>query len=313
MLEQVGRQRALHGTPYAFLHFDLQHAGQGEGAHAYGYGLYVTSSLEVARSYAGLDAGGMVPALYRIKGVRTRRGEPEQKAADLVYQMGVAKALAFARSMLSDARQGQEYTQAKGVAHYQAIVDVVQSVSRKSEVQRCFGYVLEVGIPASACMLDWDVPRDCQSMFVMHRLGELCLPHETGEGFYRRLAREHGSMFHASQALLGKGIKGIRYRSSTSDRVVNHVVFSDRDVSIDWAVPDLAARLKEVEEEMLAMTNLGIDRADSRFVEAVRAADYFRRTISEREACGGRARSLLRDHDLDSDRCSSPEQPRFLG
>lgn len=43
--------RAFHGSPYDFEKFDLSKIGTGEGAQAYGYGLYFTESPDVARGY----------------------------------------------------------------------------------------------------------------------------------------------------------------------------------------------------------------------------------------------------------------------
>lgn len=43
--------KAMHSTPHTFDRFDLAHVGSGEGAQAYGYGLYFTTSEKVATWY----------------------------------------------------------------------------------------------------------------------------------------------------------------------------------------------------------------------------------------------------------------------
>lgn len=43
--------KAYHGTPYRFDEFDLEKIGTGEGAQAYGYGLYFAGEPDVARGY----------------------------------------------------------------------------------------------------------------------------------------------------------------------------------------------------------------------------------------------------------------------
>jgi hypothetical protein len=43
--------RAFHGSPYDFAKFDLSKIGTGEGAQAYGHGLYFAERPEVARQY----------------------------------------------------------------------------------------------------------------------------------------------------------------------------------------------------------------------------------------------------------------------
>jgi len=44
-------QAAWHGTPYTFDRFDISKIGSGEGAQAYGYGLYFAGKKEVAEHY----------------------------------------------------------------------------------------------------------------------------------------------------------------------------------------------------------------------------------------------------------------------
>ena len=44
-------ERAYHGSPHKFDRFSLDHLGTGEGAQAYGYGLYFAGKKEVAEFY----------------------------------------------------------------------------------------------------------------------------------------------------------------------------------------------------------------------------------------------------------------------
>jgi hypothetical protein len=48
----LGAIKAYHGSPHKFDKFDMSKIGSGEGAQAYGHGLYFAESPEVARSYA---------------------------------------------------------------------------------------------------------------------------------------------------------------------------------------------------------------------------------------------------------------------
>lgn len=50
-------QIAWHGSPYKFDKFDLSKIGTGEGAQAYGHGLYLAESPEVARDYQKVLSG----------------------------------------------------------------------------------------------------------------------------------------------------------------------------------------------------------------------------------------------------------------
>jgi hypothetical protein len=53
----IGAIKAFHGSPHKFDKFDMSKIGSGEGAQAYGHGLYFAESPEVAGMYAkGLQA-----------------------------------------------------------------------------------------------------------------------------------------------------------------------------------------------------------------------------------------------------------------
>ena len=53
-------QRAYHGSPHKFDKFSLDKIGTGEGAQAYGYGLYFASKKEIAEHYRRLLAASTV-------------------------------------------------------------------------------------------------------------------------------------------------------------------------------------------------------------------------------------------------------------
>ena len=48
----VGAIKAYHGSPHKFDKFDMSKLGSGEGAQAYGHGLYFADNVDVAKSYA---------------------------------------------------------------------------------------------------------------------------------------------------------------------------------------------------------------------------------------------------------------------
>ncbi len=61
---------AWHGSPHLFDEFSLQHIGSGEGAQAFGWGLYFTENEGVARDYATELA--LNPDQNTMEGVRVR-------------------------------------------------------------------------------------------------------------------------------------------------------------------------------------------------------------------------------------------------
>jgi hypothetical protein len=45
---------AYHGSPHKFSKFDMSKIGTGEGAQAYGHGLYLAENPKVAKEYANM-------------------------------------------------------------------------------------------------------------------------------------------------------------------------------------------------------------------------------------------------------------------
>ena len=61
--------RAYHGSPHDFDRFSMDKIGTGEGAQAYGHGLYFAESEDVARSYRDALAPGMGDGALRAIGI----------------------------------------------------------------------------------------------------------------------------------------------------------------------------------------------------------------------------------------------------
>jgi hypothetical protein len=55
----MGAIRVFHGSPHTFDKFDMSKIGTGEGAQAYGHGLYFAESPDVARGYQKNLSGGV--------------------------------------------------------------------------------------------------------------------------------------------------------------------------------------------------------------------------------------------------------------
>lgn len=81
---------AFHGSPHTFDKFDMSKIGTGEGAQAYGHGLYFAENPEVAQGYQTMLAGrsrtercGRVPQrLGRARYPLSRRRKPRGQLRD---------------------------------------------------------------------------------------------------------------------------------------------------------------------------------------------------------------------------------------
>lgn len=185
-----------HGSQHKFDRFDSSRIGTGEGAQAYGHGLYMAEAPDVAKQYQQQLAG------------------PSLDATEVSRQIQYAKAMA-ARTKDSKAKAGYEA----------AIKDLEQS----NGIQ---GALYKVDLPddAIARMLDWDKPLGQQSNQVQAFFSDHPRPPgpdtTLGEWLKPRIAE--GSMIE--QDLVQSGIPGIRYldglsRNSGGQATSNFVVF----------------------------------------------------------------------------------------
>jgi hypothetical protein len=219
---------AYHGSPYKFDRFDMNRIGSGEGAQAYGHGLYFAENPKVADSYRASNA--------------MASGNPEGYAAGIVGMMGSPeKGLAHLKSILPP--RGQ--TTFSGESHdmVKAAIHAIETGGYKA---RGAGSLYKVDIPdeAVAKMLDWDKPLSQQSESVRravadgmrrfkHRESDIqwATSQATGQQALQYLMPS-GNRSQASEVLHGLGIPGIRYLDGGSrgqgQGTSNFVVFDDK-------------------------------------------------------------------------------------
>ncbi len=204
---------AYHGSPYSFDRFDTSKIGTGEGAQAYGHGLYLADNEGVAQSYknAGPAANSQIDAINR-------------QMSQLAKQM----------DQYSSGQYGK-FNDPKGYelkAQYDALMD-----------QRTkLGHMYEVQINADpAHFLDWDKPISEQSPQLQDLLDQHGIarrenqPYITGQDVHDFLSPK-GDYAAGAQRLKDLGIPGIRYLDQGSrgagTGTSNHVIFDANTLSI---------------------------------------------------------------------------------
>lgn len=253
----MGAIRAYHGTPHDFDKFDLSKIGTGEGAQAYGHGLYFAEAEDTARAYQKALAPGMDDGALRAAGV------PDQDLRSMrqFTQSAVDPDIAL-RDWLS--WTGKQETP-----------DVRAAFMREWD-QRNPGHMYEVNINAEPDeFLDWDRPLSEQPESVRRALldeggvvpdfranpdiEEYMSPHINGEWegvtggeFHRILERmasddllppngpgvnlDGAGRADAAAFLSNEGVSGIRYLDQGSraagEGSSNYVVFDDALVEI---------------------------------------------------------------------------------
>lgn len=254
-------QSAFHGSPHTFDKFSLSAIGTGEGAQAYGYGLYFAGNKEVAEYYR--DALTGPKSIYEVNGKEVFRGSPD----DTPYQMAI----------YDIAVNGYDDAVATGKAWKEQGLDPVFVKEFIKEVKKLKGkvtvqqekkgqlYKVELA-PSDDEYLLWDKPLSEQSEKVKAALqpvidfivygggGKNLVGDEmdnlmstmTGNRLYNgdeiwKSLDDAGAMAFdgdksVSEYLHSLGIRGIKYLDGTSrgkgEGNYNYVIFSDDDVTI---------------------------------------------------------------------------------
>jgi hypothetical protein len=217
--------KAYHGSPHDFDKFDLSKVGTGEGAQAYGHGLYFAENPKVAESYK-TDTGGIQVGGQHI-GLPT--GKAEFDAARLLKAEGGdiqrAKAAAAEMGLGADVALVFDQWQAQGVSHNP-------------------GKMYEVALHATPeQFIDWDKPLSGQSPIVKDAISSRFGPE------YARSDRLTGGQFALGPGGRNEleGIPGIRYLDQGSRGAgagtSNYVVWSPELIEIlrKYAAPPAIA------------------------------------------------------------------------
>jgi len=223
-----------HGSPHKFDKFDSSKIGTGEGAQAYGHGLYLAENPRVAKDYADKLPDVSSPYSYVWNGQTYEKGaqkNPTAHALGLIYHQNQSTAKQIAKQGLADAKAGQPYAlEMGGVDYYQQMLDVANKANKKA-VTAQQGSLYKVDIPDEhiAKMLDWDKPLSKQSKEVQRAIaktktmlppnaiddlgGDLSLmygPDVTPKDFLNTW-ESFGQKAGGENALQKLGIPGIRY------------------------------------------------------------------------------------------------------
>ena len=224
-----------HGSPHTFDKFDLSKIGTGEGAQAYGHGLYFAEHPEVAMGYQPRDLGFEDKIMQKYQ----QAEKSGDYAAMQVYEDFLThKSPAEVAQMVNEAGfKGKDAVNAQ---------KALEHASKQYHSQTA-GALYKVDLPDEqiAKMLDWDKPLSEQSAEIQNAVAPLIAAAKksypnmstdlTGRHLYQLYSAHRGanasSNQKASQALFEAGIPGLQYLDQASrgagEGTRNYVVFSD--------------------------------------------------------------------------------------
>lgn len=245
---------AYHGTPHKVDRFSMSKIGTGEGAQAYGWGLYFAQDESVAKYYRD----------ELSKGKKTNHRQVNELIRELVSQN------AFNEKGLTDhiAFLENEQEQTGDYASELAIAKQLKRMLDAGDIN--YGpagnlYQVELLVDDDQ-LLDWDLPLSEQSEKVKSVLGSFSpiramlggmrgkpwadvsvQPYFKGRDLYEEVQQDMDPEA-ASKALLAAGIKGIRFLDGSSrskgEGNYNYVIFDENDIQItaENGVPVTAAQ-----------------------------------------------------------------------
>jgi hypothetical protein len=280
--------RAYHGSPHDFERFDLSKIGTGEGAQAYGHGLYFAENEGVAKGYRdtlsqglkGLQPlGSASPEVRaRLNAIQDRYGAQDfdrafkKIGATRDYHTNEAQS-AFERYVDDPRRAEAEYN--KNLAAATKAEDDLRFLDENQHnLEAHKGRMYEVGIKANPeHFLDWDKPLSEQHPTVQKAIEDNFLlptkPTDTGQQLYdafRSYGRGGGdeSGSRLSERLREAGIPGIKYLDQGSRDPAKM-----KELAADLAQYREAAKHWEAtgNKEKLAIANKQIDVLSKRLQE----------------------------------------------
>ena len=292
---------AYHGTPHKVDKFSLDKIGTGEGAQAYGWGLYFAETQDVATQYANMMA--MPNMVVRADG-ETLVGL-EKSLADTYFSEGKPAAEMAARM------NGREWQ-----AAWNRIKD--------KRLTRGNLYTVTLKVEDDQ-LLDWDKTLDEQPEIVARmrasdwwEFAEMRLEdgidNPTGQSLFRYLSEDTDPQ-DVSDILKAAGIRGIRYLDGNSrsdgEGTYNYVIFDDADIEI---TEENGQPVNAQAGASFALSPASINRIEGAIAEKMAAgpqerADYYTRL---RDRLAG---VLIRykEHALASDANAVDAQLRAAG
>lgn len=260
--------RAFHGSPHDFDRFDISKIGTGEGAQAYGHGLYMAENEAVARGYRdalsptrpawGLaKEGRYFPAdgasYWGVQRLNEKlAGQLPYGSTDVLPHDAIVRALDDVKADASGIKGPNGEKLRRELATVEAVIKSNPDLTFMR--QPSTGRMYEVNIKANPeDFLDWDKPLSQQPK-AAQAIGRLNLPPEAVDDLggdlsvlrnaerpqdaYDTLASLSGigDVSGASRLLREAGIPGIRYLDQGSrgagEGSRNYVVFDDAIIDI---------------------------------------------------------------------------------
>jgi len=270
---------AWHGSPYEFDKFSTEKIGTGEGAQAYGYGLYFTDNKEIAEWYKErLSPPAIIfPDGQKFVGDEYQNIEDETKRTLAYYFLDHYKwhpSKDVYASVRTHIQQQLDYaTRARNLSDIkkkQALLNLLNEWQKDGVKITSEGRLYDVELaPEEDEYLLWDKPLNEQNEQIKTIISKYAKQYnidfdfetETGKTLYEDIASQmqtdenikngmipnpppFNQQEDASKYLLSLGIRGIKYLAGDSrakgEGDYNYVIFDDKDITINQVLLSVA-------------------------------------------------------------------------
>ena len=239
---------AYHGSPHDFEQFDTSKIGTGEGAQAYGHGLYFAQNEDVAKDYRD-RLSGYHPGDVKI-GVEKHPHWARREIANAFTKLGYDPETSVIAAHYINEHEGDLNKASGAIWNNENIPDSVTEALLKAEYAKSAGHMYEVHIDAHPDhFLDWDVPISEQHPDVWQKLvrGPSFIKDAVKDGIANEktygdihgaiVAKHPRGQQGVSEHMAEMGIPGIRYldagsRDDNKTPTHNYVVFNHDHVKV---------------------------------------------------------------------------------
>lgn len=260
-------KKVFHGSPHKFEKFDYSKIGTGEGAQAFGSGLYFSERPEIAKTYA--MAGGLPKLKIDKKEIPLWNSGYKKNEEEVLIKLRQAynkqeikskeKAFKQVESQLTNKNDKTILNNFKRMnielesSKHLYTARIPEGDYLKWDKRVSLEQMEKLGVPKKASVkyegmrkklnqMDFykqlDTPEWNALQSEMRKIrNKHPFINETGENVYRILREQHGAE-SASKLLHKAGIKGIDYPAGSlsgvkGSKARNYVVFSDEGISIE--------------------------------------------------------------------------------
>ena len=209
--------RAFHGSPYDFPAFDISKIGTGEGAQAYGHGLYFAENPKVAAEYrTNLDQPYQWDEARQVNALLPKQNQGSMDNARQIIE-----------NIRSAVRSGEIKDPSEYLANYDVGKEYKSAYQKAADIVGTKSHMYEVNINADPeHFLDWDKPLSEQHPKVQSAIAGLNISDKLGGGILgtpnHMMApgqEIYQSLAHANQA------------AASSPGVVKPIIASKQDVT----------------------------------------------------------------------------------